>query len=169
MKISLIATVCALSSEKKLNELQSFYLSSKESTGTTAVSPNSKSYSQTENHKKRTIVCFTCNAPSFTECALAGSSKICSKNQVCMIELRKRNQKVFQVHMGCKQKNACLVQQSQNFMHKNWRLNQCRPNAVSGPSVCRACCAEDQCLGYSEETFSFNQSTPKSKWRKAIL
>ena len=171
MKLSLIVQVYALSSEKMLNNLQSYYLTSKEvaSTVNTPTSFTNISNFKTETGQNRNIKCFTCSASSFSICAAAGSSKTCGRNQVCMLELRKRNQKVIQVHMGCKQRNDCLVQQSQNFMHNNWRYNQCRPTATRGPSVCRACCEKDLCFGSSEETFSFDENTPKSEWRKSFL
>ena len=39
--------------------------------------------------------------------------------------------------------------QHQNFPGgaKNFQMNQCKPNAQHGPSVCRSCCNSDNCWG----------------------
>jgi len=96
-----------------------------------------------------TVTCFHCDAPNFEECYKIGKSMECLVNEgrppVCMIEVRKRDGKMFGVCMGCKAYDACLEQKKSNFNRKPY---QCRPRARYGPSVCRQCCNDDNCTNY---------------------
>lgn len=94
--------------------------------------------------------CYTCEASGsdattvIANCLANGSIKQCDENSMCMIELRKRNGAFTGFRTGCKQREACLNQQKQNFGPGPLMMQQCRPEhnlqtSRFGPSVCRQC------------------------------
>lgn len=62
-----------------------------------------------------------------------------------MVEVRKRDGKVTQVIMDCKQRLACEHEVDNNFDYQNPMNSQCRPATTNGPSVCRQCCEVSNC------------------------
>lgn len=110
---------------------------------------------------EKSLTCYHCDAANFEQCYKIGKAKTCSGNAVCMIEVRKRKGKVSGVCMGCKNKDACLNQKSNNFPYDR-RPWDCKPKAKLRPSVCRQCCDKDNC------TKNFNPSTYKG-WRDNLL
>ena len=125
---------------KTLNGLQQFYL-----------------------NKTPDMDCLRCSTASFGQCQSEGISERCRLDQVCQIELRKRDGKVEHVAMGCKEKEACRNQQMQNFVGDKYRFNQCRPKSRVGPSVCWSCCTGDDCVT------TLSQLSTLSDWRHNYL
>ena len=140
---SVAAQIDGKDDEKLLNGLQQFYLNQNKQK---SPENNSKPKNETKNS-----ACFTCSARDIQECQVMGTTENCRSDQVCQIELRKRNSQTVSVIMGCKEHEACLNQQTQNFQNVYYRHNQCKPKSKSGPSVCWSCCkADNNCF----ETFS---------------
>merc|ERR1712210_330267 len=97
------------------------------------------------------LKCWHCDAMSFEECEAKGMEKTCHPNEgSCFLEIRERRQNghagpFMQICMGCKSKDACDNMQNQNFQNRNPAYTQCRPENYYGESVCRQCCATDNC------------------------
>ncbi|CAG5095990.1 Oidioi.mRNA.OKI2018_I69.XSR.g14428.t1.cds [Oikopleura dioica] len=97
------------------------------------------------------LKCWHCDAMSFEECEAKGMEKTCHPNEgSCFLEIRERRQNghagpFMQICMGCKSKDACDNMQNQNFQNQNPAYTQCRPENYYGESVCRQCCASDNC------------------------
>ena len=141
--------------EKVLNGLQQFYLNqNKENVQKPEKDPKPESETQKS-------ACFTCSARDLHECQVMGTTENCRSDQVCQIELRKRDSQIESVIMGCKEHEACVNQQTQNFQSGNFRYNQCKPKSKIGPSVCWSCCKTDiNCF----ETFSGLSTV--AEWKK---
>ncbi|CAG5113777.1 Oidioi.mRNA.OKI2018_I69.chr2.g7867.t1.cds [Oikopleura dioica] len=96
----------------------------------------------------REVSCWHCDAVNMTQCDMIGEMKPClGENDVCMIEVRKREGELEQICMGCKSRRACLDNKKQNARGR-WRNHQCRPEPwwKKAPSVCRQCCNDsDNC------------------------
>jgi len=130
------------------------------------------------------IKCWTCkNARNGRECRRDGYVQQCESNeQVCEIEVRKRNGKrVESVSTGCKWRRACLDNKRQNFIDANKWQHQCRPakwhhTFNKGPSVCRQCCdinragqLDEECgLKFIEE-YKGKAPPQKPRWREDLL
>ena len=81
------------------------------------------------------IACWSCSSSSiedcissgrFVECPVRDSSRF---DNVCMVELRERYQKVEGITMGCADKHVCQRMQTQNGQSASrlWGNNQCQP------------------------------------------
>jgi len=100
------------------------------------------------------IWCWTCNAKNAGECRREGKFEQCMDNeQVCEIEIRKRDGRMESVSTGCKWRRACLDNTRQNFINDPYKhQHQCKPakwhlRNGKGPSVCRQCCNDDKLCG----------------------
>merc|ERR1711970_362972 len=99
------------------------------------------------------LTCWHCDAMSFEECEANGEERACHGHaESCFLEIRERRQPYghiaqgfMQICMGCKQKEACDQMQAQNFQNSNPDYTQCRPETTYTDSVCRQCCAENNC------------------------
>jgi len=105
--------------------------------------------------------CTHCFAHNMTECLNTGTYSHCQENEVCQIEIRKREGDVRWVGMRCKHIEACYDNKAQNFIGK-FADRQCRPSSMKSPSVCRQCCATDRC------TDNFNPLT-HSGWKIELI
>lgn len=97
---------------------------------------------------KTPLKCWHCDAMSFDECAYKGQEKTCLGHaESCFLEIRERRdgRPFKQICMGCKQTEACKNMQNQNFQNQNPDYTQCRPETYYPESVCRQCCATDNC------------------------
>jgi len=126
------------------------------------------------------IKCWTCkNARNGRECRRDGYVQQCESNeQVCEIEVRKRNGKrVESVSTGCKWRRACLDNKRQNFINANKWQHQCRPGFWhhlfnKGPSVCRQCCdgkTDEECGIKFVEEYKGKAPPQKPRWREKLL
>ena len=104
------------------------------------------------------LSCWRCDgAANWGECASAGHLEQCEESATsCQITIRKRDGAVEGIFTGCKQREACENNKSNNFVtltaeNENWAEqgwedpNQCRPSTQNGPSVCRQCCYANNC------------------------
>ena len=84
----------------------------------------------------------------------------------CSITTRMRNGETRSISAGCKAKDACESDKLNNFAifeeQSATSGHQCRPDAQTGPSVCRQCCYSNNCnfmldfvdeLGWSQVLF----------------
>jgi len=94
------------------------------------------------------IACWTCNnAANWAECANRGTLVQCEESATsCELEIRRRDGAIEQINTGCKQREACENNKSQNYESLDYTdNNQCRPDEDEGPSVCRQCCHANNC------------------------
>jgi len=131
------------------------------------------------------IKCWHCeNARNGRDCRKKGYLKQCESNeQVCEIEVRKRNGKrVESVSTGCKWRRACLDNKRQNFINPDKWQHQCRPGfwhheKNKGPSVCRQCCTINKWTGQPDEEcglkfieeFKGKAPPQKPRWREQLI
>lgn len=111
------------------------------------------------------LKCWHCDAMSFEECEYKGEERQCLGHaETCFLEIRERRNNAgndfMQICMGCKQKEACNNMQAQNFQNQNPDYTQCRPESNYSDSVCRQCCAEDNCT--KEPSWWYPQS--REEW-----
>lgn len=135
------------------------------------------SYGQNENsngvliynapQKPSQISCWTCDASNWNECAQVGFLEACDAQiTACSITTRMRNGETRSISAGCKAKDACESDKLNNFAifeeQSATSGHQCRPDAQTGPSVCRQCCYSNNCnfmldfvdeLGWSQVLF----------------
>jgi len=112
------------------------------------------SYGGTTGYPAATgLKCWHCDAMSFEECQEKGMEKTCHGNEgSCFLEIRERRNNgrngvdnFMQICMGCKSNDACENMKAQNFQNANPDYTQCRPENAYSDSVCRQCCATDNC------------------------
>ena len=113
--------------------------------------------------------CLRCSTHSLGQCQTEGLSERCRIDQVCQVELRRRDGKVEQVSMGCKEREACQNQQAQNFTAAKYRFNQCRPQSSSGPSVCWSCCSGDDCVATLSKLSTVGDWRRNYVWWRILL
>jgi len=133
--------------------------------------------------KEPPISCWTCkSASSVADCRANGYVEQCLSNeQVCEIEVRKRNgNRVETVSTGCKWRRACLDNKRQNFMYSNPAQWQCKPAPwhqyqKDDTSVCRQCCDANEYCGiefmeeYKKDAFKGKAPLQRKAWRKNML
>lgn len=120
--------------------------------------------------KPSQISCWTCDASNWNECAQVGFLQACDAEvTACSITTRMRNGETRSISAGCKAKDACESDKLNNFAIFGDETpqvvtsgHQCRPDAQTGPSVCRQCCYSNNCnfmldfvdeLGWSQVLF----------------
>lgn len=120
--------------------------------------------------KPTQISCWTCDASNWNECAQVGFLQACDAQvTACSITTRMRNGEARSISAGCKAKDACESDKLNNFAIFGDETpqvvtsgHQCRPDAQTGPSVCRQCCYSNNCnfmldfvdeLGWSQVLF----------------
>merc|ERR1719348_2342742 len=82
------------------------------------------------------LSCLTCVGKNEADCKAYSKMVRCQHNeQTCQTTIRSRDGYVYFYQSMCKQDIACANNAMQNS-------NQCRPDAKSGPSVCRYCTPE---------------------------
>ena len=117
----------------------------------------------TDTTVESTLKCWHCDAMTFEDCQAKGEERPCHANEVsfkyrfkltklfikgsCFLEIRERRDSnpFMQICMGCKAIDACENMQNQNFQNLNPDYTQCRPETDYSDSVCRQCCATDNC------------------------
>lgn len=117
--------------------------------------------------KPTQISCWTCDASNWNECAQVGFLEACDAQiTACSVTTRMRNGETRSISAGCKAKDACESDKLNNFAIFEEQTatsgHQCRPDAQTGPSVCRQCCYSNNCnfmldfvdeLGWSQVLF----------------
>lgn len=97
--------------------------------------------------------CWKCDQMTHTECSTDGRPETCTKGDkdCCFIEVRETAQKLQQLCMGCKSKDACGNLKDENFAYNvrnQLNRNQCKPDYRQQrfsrfnrnvQSVCRQC------------------------------
>lgn len=88
------------------------------------------------------LMCWKCKAENMEQCVEKGEIEICDAIQdSCGLEERRWSGILVGLELGCKSKNQCHFDISNNFIADT---NQCRPTEL-GHSVCRQCCGNDIC------------------------
>jgi len=117
--------------------------------------------------------CWHCDQPTLELCKEKGMVKNCRSGNpggnVCMIEMRERDGKLFGVCMGCKDESTCLNQKYNNFLGQRPNQHQCKPESTQGPSVCRSCCKGKNCWGDDKNPFKLTEESTIADWKKDYI